>query len=51
MSKFEFEVTKLTEPGWTYSLIVTASEKLAAFAKIMTMFPAPDYKYIFKGTR
>ena len=49
MSKFEFEITKLSEPGWQYSVIVRADEKLNAFGIIMDMFPAPEYKYRIKG--
>lgn len=49
MSKFEFEVAKLSEPGWTYSIIVRADEKLNAFGKIKDMFPEPEYRYKFKG--
>lgn len=52
MNKFEFRVTKYLAGGkiWTHNIIVRASEKLEARAKIEQIFPSPEYKYEFIQT-
>lgn len=52
MAKFEYKITRLVDGGktWTHYIIVRASDKLEARARIEEMFPSDKHEYEFIGT-